>query len=391
MTLQHQRDREHRVDFLRGLALISMFINHIPGNIFAKLTHTNFGFSDAAEVFVTLAGFAAAQAYYPAYGRGEDLAATLKAWRRASLLYFCHIASTIAALALLATAAIAFSKPGYLGELIAPLAPALTPVFADPARGYIGIATLGHQLGYFNILPMYMVVLFMLPLMMALARASLLWLISGSIALWLLVGIFGLNLPHYPNPGGWAFNPFAWQLLFVMGFALGVLWRDGWCFKIPIWVVWLAVIYLLFALVMTRLKLWDYMPTFSLPHRLWPWNKTYVSGARLLHLLALIVVVMGTPLWSWLKRVPHANFVNAIGRNALPIYCWGSLLCVVAMVARLELDAGIVGDILVVAAHLTLVAVLAQLHDRSRKIQTGRGGTTRKQAVPHGAEPSLSG
>lgn len=374
MTTLHLREREHRVDFLRGLALIAMFINHMPGNIFAKLTHTNFGFSDAAEVFVTLAGFAAAQAYYPAYARGEQLAATLKSWRRAGLLYFCHIASTVAAIAILALATIAFSRPGYLGDLVPPMAYVLKPLFTDPATGYIGIATLGHQLGYFNILPMYMVLLLMMPLIMALARAGLGLLLAASLALWAVAGTFALNLPHYPNVGGWAFNPFAWQVLFVAGFALGALWRNGMHIKLPLWLLWLAVGYLLLALVVTRLRIWDLAPNLPLPHRLWPWNKTYVSIARFLHLLALMVVVVGTPLWGWLQHIPHSTFVHAIGRNALPIYCWGSLLCVVGIVARAELNAGVLGDVLVVGVHLTMVAALAQLHDRTRKIQTGRGG-----------------
>lgn len=389
MAIPHHREREHRVDFLRGLALISMFINHIPGNMFAKVTHTNFGFSDAAEVFVILAGFGAAQAYYPAYSRGEELAATLKAWRRAGLLYLCQITTTIAAIAILAVAVIAFNQEGYLGDLVAPMQPTLTPLFTDPARSYIGIATLGHQLGYFNILSMYMILLLMMPLIMVLARSSLSLLLVASGALWIFAGIFAFNMPNYPSPGAWAFNPFAWQVLFVTGFALGVLWRERRFIKIPAWLVWLALVYLLLALVVTRLGLWDLAPTLPLPHRLWPWNKTYVSIARFLHLLALMVVVTGTPVWGWLKRVPHSTFVNAIGRNALPIFCWGSLLCVVAIVARLELDAGIAGDILVVAIHLAVVAALAQLHDRTRRIHIGRG--TMRAAAPQAVEPSLPG
>ena len=70
--------REHRVDFLRGIALATIFINHIPGNVLSHFTPVNFGFSDAAEIFVTLAGFAAAQAYFPTYAKGDRLAATLK-------------------------------------------------------------------------------------------------------------------------------------------------------------------------------------------------------------------------------------------------------------------------------------------------------------------------
>src|SRR5262245_62216950 len=55
--------RDARIDFFRGLALIFIFIDHIPGNAFANVTLTNFGFADAAEIFVLLAGYAAFLAY----------------------------------------------------------------------------------------------------------------------------------------------------------------------------------------------------------------------------------------------------------------------------------------------------------------------------------------
>src|SRR5262249_57446154 len=55
--------RDARIDFFRGLALIFIFIDHIPGNVFANVTLTNFGFADAAEIFVLLAGYAAFLAY----------------------------------------------------------------------------------------------------------------------------------------------------------------------------------------------------------------------------------------------------------------------------------------------------------------------------------------
>ena len=43
--------RDHRLDIFRGLALMMIFINHVPGNVFEHLTSRNFGFSDAAEAF----------------------------------------------------------------------------------------------------------------------------------------------------------------------------------------------------------------------------------------------------------------------------------------------------------------------------------------------------
>jgi hypothetical protein len=56
VVLEPIRERDTRIDFFRGIALISIFIDHIPGNEFAKFTLPNFGFADAAEIFVLLAG-----------------------------------------------------------------------------------------------------------------------------------------------------------------------------------------------------------------------------------------------------------------------------------------------------------------------------------------------
>ena len=47
----------------RGLALVMIFINHVPGTVFEAYTNRNFGFSDAAEAFVFMSGVAAGLAY----------------------------------------------------------------------------------------------------------------------------------------------------------------------------------------------------------------------------------------------------------------------------------------------------------------------------------------
>ncbi len=46
------------VDFWRGLALIFIFINHIPGIYYSRFTHVNYSLSDSADLFVFLAGWA---------------------------------------------------------------------------------------------------------------------------------------------------------------------------------------------------------------------------------------------------------------------------------------------------------------------------------------------
>ena len=45
------------IDFWRGIALITIFINHVPGIYYARFTHANYSLSDSADLFVFLAGW----------------------------------------------------------------------------------------------------------------------------------------------------------------------------------------------------------------------------------------------------------------------------------------------------------------------------------------------
>ena len=47
----------NEIDFWRGIALVSIFMNHIPGLWYEQFTHKNFGYTDSAELFVLLAGW----------------------------------------------------------------------------------------------------------------------------------------------------------------------------------------------------------------------------------------------------------------------------------------------------------------------------------------------
>ena len=65
------RARIDGIDFWRGIALLTIFINHVPDNVFSYVTHKNFGFSDAAEAFVFLSGISVALAYGSYFLRGD--------------------------------------------------------------------------------------------------------------------------------------------------------------------------------------------------------------------------------------------------------------------------------------------------------------------------------
>src|SRR5262249_30396279 len=55
--------RDLRLDLFRGIALWLIFLDHIPSNVVSWATIRNFGFSDAAEIFIFISGYTAAFVY----------------------------------------------------------------------------------------------------------------------------------------------------------------------------------------------------------------------------------------------------------------------------------------------------------------------------------------
>jgi hypothetical protein len=83
--------RDHRIDALRDLALLMIFVDHIPGDVLGLATLHNLGFSDAAEVFVLLAGMSAMLAYRKGFERGGVLGGLRPIIRRWTRLYLFQI------------------------------------------------------------------------------------------------------------------------------------------------------------------------------------------------------------------------------------------------------------------------------------------------------------
>jgi hypothetical protein len=50
VALNTSRERDLRLDFCRGLALIIIFIDHVPDDPLSSWTLRNFSFCDAAEI-----------------------------------------------------------------------------------------------------------------------------------------------------------------------------------------------------------------------------------------------------------------------------------------------------------------------------------------------------
>lgn len=361
--------RDHRIDFVRGLALVMIFINHIPGNIVGELTTRNFGFSDAAEIFVLLAGVSSAFAYYRRYEAGQPFYTSVRVWRRAGFLYTAHTLTTVLAIALFAAAGLYFADPALTGQI------GIRPILDAPAAGLLGLAALTHQLSFFNILPLYIALLAMLPAIMFLYHRDIRLLLAASVALYLAAAFFRLSLPGFPTAHAWFFNPLSWQLLFVAGFCWGDLWRRDTQLKRNRTLFWVALTYLVFALVWMIFDFSPYFPVFGGLGELWGFSKMYLSPFRLLHVLALAYVIAVSPLGAWLRRFGAENPLVQIGRHALPIFCVGSLLSMAFYILRLKTGGGILPDILMVLCGIAIQVGLARFLEWQAASPAGQVGS----------------
>ena len=357
--------RDPRLDVFRGLCLVMIFINHVPGNAYEDWTSRNFGFSDAAEGFVLMSGVAAGLAYSADFrDRSMRLWSGLaRVWRRVWTLYLVHILTTFAALA--AAAAVAL----WLGNSESLFENQMKWIWQDPLRTFVGLILLTHQFGYVNILPLYLALLAASPLLLYAAWRRPLWLMAASVLLWLAAGIWRLGPPNFPSSGTWFFNPLTWQVIFVTGLLTGVALKEG-RRLVPVrrWLQIVTGIVLLYAALsaqipavskMTGNTLWFIRETLHLPWNLTAFDKTYVTAPRLLHILALAYFLSTFPAIRRACASRLAAPFELLGRQALPVFALGSVLCIGLQGIKHVTGDSLLADTLLIAGGLALQFALA--------------------------------
>ena len=317
-------ERELRLDLFRGLALWLIFIDHLPPSLLTWLTIRNYGFSDATEIFIFISGYTAAFVYGRAMRDVGFVVATARILRRVWQIYVAHVFLFTIFLAEISYVATSFENPLYSEEM------GILDFLKQPDITIVQALLLRFRPVNMDVLPLYIVLMFFLPFILW----SMKWrpdvTLGLSALLYAATWQFDFYLSAYPN-GVWAFNPFAWQLLFVFGAwcAQGGARRMSRILSSPI-TMWLSIAYLVAAFYVTLTwyvpQMYTWLPRW-LEQWMYPIDKTDLDVLRFAHFLALAALtVRFLPKdWAGLKS-PWLRPLILCGQHSLEIFCLGVFL-----------------------------------------------------------------
>jgi hypothetical protein len=219
--------RDLRLDWVRGLAIVFVVLNHINiPSLFQLVTQETLGPVSGAELFVALSGVVIGMTYRTRSERTDLLAISGALWGRAFTLYRT-------ALVVVLTIFLLTLLPGVDGRVVTTfsdqstgqsygLYPNIEHLLDYPVPGFVLRDIVLLRLGpyQFNIMGLYVVLLAFCPLLVvALRRRLVLLALAVSWGLYLLNSGSSATLlrSQFETP----FPLLTWQLLFVHGVAVG--------------------------------------------------------------------------------------------------------------------------------------------------------------------------
>lgn len=317
-STERHPQRDSRVDVLRGLALLMIFIDHVQGNVLGYTTLHMFGLSDAAEIFVILSGFSSMAAYGRIFDRQGARAGLLRVAGRCLRIYVFQAVLLFAAYLLVVT----WSRHYYV------LIPELIPFMSGGAQVVKHGLTLGTLPAKLDILPLYILLFSCFPLIYFLMRLSVAATVAASAGLWLWANFdYGLNLTNHMDGQGWFLDPFAWQLIFVLGAACyRLMTAHGGSLPYRTWLAVLCWVYLAFALM--ALAPWigwglsDYRPFFV------PSDKQHLSILRVIDVMAMLYLALSSQRSLRFARSHWFAWVDACGRHSLEVFSLSTVLAI---------------------------------------------------------------
>lgn len=359
------KGRDLRLDLFRGVANWAIFLDHIPDNVVNWLTTRNYGFSDAADLFVFISGYTASFVYARMMLDRGFLVGATRLTKRVWQLYVAHIILFVIYIASISYLALRFGDSEMINEF--------------NVAGLVDNATETLRQGLFlrfkplnlDVLPLYIVLMGLFPpvLWFMLRKPDLTMVLS--IALWLTARHFGWNLNAYPA-GQWYFNPYCWQVLFVFGAwcAMGGARRSMTLINAPI-TLYLCFGYMLFALVMTMA---GRFPTFGGMFPEWlfsafnPNDKTNLAPYRFIHFVVIVILVIRFVPKEW-PGLEWKVFDPLIvcGQQSLAVFCVGVFLSFVGHFELSMSSGSLLAQIFVSVAGIAIMTTVAYYISWSKK------------------------
>jgi hypothetical protein len=360
-----EKGRDLRLDLFRGVANWAIFLDHIPDNVVNWITTRNYGFSDAADLFVFISGYTASFVYARMMLERGFIVGATRLTKRVWQLYVAHVILFVIYIVAIGYVAQRFSDPEIISEFN------VAGLVDNPVETLRQGLMLKFKPVNLDVLPLYIVLMGFFPpvLWVMLQQPGLTML--GSIALWFAARQFGWNLPAYPG-GAWYFNPFCWQLLFVFGSwcALGGARKSRAIIDAPV-TLYLCIAYLVFAMIMTMA---GKFPDFGamLPHWLYetfnPNDKTNLAPYRFLHFVVIVILVIrfvpkDWPALEWRGFDP----VIVCGQQSLAVFCVGVFLSFVGHFELMMSSGSLFAQTFVSLTGIALMTIVAYYISWSKK------------------------
>jgi len=357
--------RDPRLDLVRGIANWSIFLDHIPHNAVSLLTIRNFGFSGAADLFIFVAGYAAAMLYgKKALERGLLVAVT-RILKRVGQLYAAFVVLFVIYIDVIGSVAARYAAPDIIDEY------RVIGIVDDPTRTLLHGLLLKAVPLNLDGLQLFIVLMAGFPFAFA---ALLRWpnlTMAGSLALYIAARHFDLHL-WVVAEGQWFFNPLCWQLLFVFGAWLALQGTNRIRALQEIAILrQLALAYLVFALLVTIApdipQLGALMPDF-LTSAFTPNDRANLPPYRVLHLLALVFVASRWIPADWAGL--RGNAIQPLlkcGEEWLPCFCVGVFLSFAAHFVLITSPNSLSLQVLVSVAGIAMMTAVAYYVSWSRR------------------------
>jgi hypothetical protein len=353
--VRHARDT--RLYLFLGLANWFIFLDHIPNDVVSWFTPRHLGLSGAADMFVFIIGYNAALTYAPIMlQRGAIIGAT-RVFKRAWQLYAAFIVLFAIYAVSIGDVATRYAAPDIIYEFN------FAGLLEDPVRTVAHGLLLQSRALNLDLLQLAVLLMACFPLVLWLLLRAPSLALAASIALYVAARQFEWNLPTFPD-GSWYFNPFCWQLLFVLGAwcALGGVSRFRVLFRAPVW-AYIGTAFLVFAYAVSMAGrfpvLGDQLPAW-LHDAFIPNDRVNLAPYRILHFM--VVALFATRLmpkkWHGLNW-PVFKPLIVCGEQALPVFCAGVFLSLAGHFILVTGSGSLLEQILVSLAGFAIMTLVA--------------------------------